>query len=77
MLIPLQVKSSPKLRIRIRSGYLGPVVAGAALAVDEVVRAEGAAVGAGADRVHRAGLQVDEDRPAKCHLVLESINILH
>ena len=40
---------------------LGPVVPGAALAVHEVVRSEGAAVGAGPDGVHRARLEVDED----------------
>ncbi len=40
---------------------LGPVVAGAGLAEDEVVRAEKLAEGAGADRVHGAGLEVHED----------------
>jgi hypothetical protein len=42
---------------------LGPVVAGARLAEDEVVRTEDLAVGPGANRVHGAGLQVDEDGP--------------
>jgi len=41
---------------------LGPVVAGASLAEDEVVGAEDLAVGAGADGVHRAGLEVHQDR---------------
>lgn len=40
---------------------LGPVVAGTALAKDEVVRAEELAKGTGADGVDGAGLQVDED----------------
>ena len=40
---------------------LGPVVAGARLAEDEVVRAEELAEGAGADGVHGAGLEVHED----------------
>jgi hypothetical protein len=39
---------------------LGPVVPGAGLAVDEVVGAEDAAEGAGADGFHGAGLQVHE-----------------
>ena len=39
---------------------LGPVVAGARLAVDEVVGAEDAAEGAGADGLHGAGLEVHE-----------------
>jgi hypothetical protein len=39
---------------------LGPVVPGAGLAVDEVVGAEDAAEGAGADGLHGAGLQVHE-----------------
>ena len=41
--------------------FLSPIVASAALAVDEVVGAKGAAEGAGPDGVHRAGLEVDED----------------
>ena len=40
---------------------LGPVVARARLAEDEVVRAEELAEGAGADGVHGAGLEVHED----------------
>merc|ERR1712100_418024 len=40
---------------------LGPVVAGAGLAENEVVWAEDLAVGAGADGVHGTGLQVHED----------------
>ena len=40
---------------------LGPVVAGASLAEDEVVGAEDLAVGTGADGVHGAGLEVHED----------------
>ena len=40
---------------------LGPVVARARLAEDEVVRAEELAEGARADRVHGAGLEVHED----------------
>ena len=39
---------------------LGPVVACASLAKDKVVWAEELAEGAGADRVHRAWLQVNE-----------------
>jgi hypothetical protein len=42
---------------------LGPVVAGAGLAEDEVVGAEDAADGAGAERVHSARLEVHEHRP--------------
>jgi hypothetical protein len=42
---------------------LGPVVAGAGLAEDEVVGAEDAADGAGAERVHGARLEVHEHRP--------------
>jgi hypothetical protein len=53
---------------------LGPVVAGARLTEDEVVRAEDLAVGAGADGVHGTGLPVHEDgtghvaakRPCSC-----------
>lgn len=41
---------------------LRPVVAGASLAEDEVVGAEDLAVRAGADGVHRAGLEVHKDR---------------
>ena len=41
---------------------LGPVVTGAGLAEDEVVRAEKLAEGAGADGVHGARLEVHEDR---------------
>ena len=40
---------------------LGPVVTGARLAKDKVVGAEDLAEGAGADRVHRARLQIDQD----------------
>ena len=40
---------------------LGPVVAGAGLAEDEVVGAEDLAEGAGADGVHGAGLEVHQD----------------
>ncbi len=40
---------------------LGPVVAGARLTKDEVVRPEELPEGTRADRVHGAGLQVDED----------------
>ena len=40
---------------------LGPVVAGAGLPEDEVVGAEDLAVGAGADGVHGAGLEVHQD----------------
>ena len=40
----------------------GPVVAGPGLPEDEVVRPENAAEGAGPDGVHRARLQVQEDR---------------
>lgn len=42
---------------------LGPVVAGAGLAEDEVVGAEDLAVRAGADAVHGAGLEVHEESP--------------
>jgi hypothetical protein len=42
---------------------LGPVVASARLSKDEVVGAEDLAVGSRANRVHGAGLQVDEDSP--------------
>jgi hypothetical protein len=40
---------------------LGPVVTGSSLAEDEVVWAEELSEGAGADRVHGAWLQVEED----------------
>ena len=40
---------------------LGPVVASSALSEHEVVGAEDLSEGSGADRVHGAGLQVDED----------------
>ena len=40
---------------------LGPVVAGAGLAEDKVVGTEELAEGPGADGVHGAGLEVDED----------------
>ena len=40
---------------------LGPVVAGAGLAEDEVVGPEELAEGAGPHGVHGAGLQIDED----------------
>ncbi len=40
---------------------LGPVVAGAGLAEDEVVRAEELAEGTSADGIHGTGLQVDQD----------------
>lgn len=40
---------------------LGPVVTGTGLTEDEVVGAEKLAEGAGADGIHRAGLEVDED----------------
>lgn len=39
----------------------GPVVAGAGLAEDKVIGAEDLAVGAGADGVHGAGLEIHED----------------
>lgn len=42
---------------------LGPVVAGAALAKDKVVRPEYLAEGASPDRVHGSGLQVKQDGP--------------
>ncbi len=41
---------------------LGPIVAGAALPEDEVVRMEELAVGPVADRVHRPRLEVHHDR---------------
>lgn len=41
----------------------GPVVTGAGLAEDEVVGAEDLAVGAGADAVHGARLEIHEDGP--------------
>lgn len=41
---------------------LGPVVSGAGLTEDEVVGPEKGAEGARPDRVHGAGLQVDQDR---------------
>ncbi|EPY39693.1 hypothetical protein AGDE_04235 [Angomonas deanei] len=41
---------------------LGPVVTGTGLSKDEVVGAEELAIGTGADGVHRAGLEVDQDR---------------
>lgn len=40
----------------------GPVVTGAGLTEDEVVGAEDLAVGTSADGVHRAGLEIHEDR---------------
>lgn len=40
---------------------LSPVVTGTRLAVDKVVGPEELAVGAGADGIHGAGLQIDED----------------
>jgi hypothetical protein len=40
---------------------LCPVVAGAGLAKDKVVGPEEGPAGSGADGIHRAGLQVDED----------------
>ena len=40
---------------------LGPVVTGARLAKDKVVGAEDLAKGARSDRVHGAGLQIDQD----------------
>merc|ERR1719291_1452741 len=46
----------------LRVVALGPVVARARLAEDEVVRAEDLAERARADRVHRARLEVHEDR---------------
>jgi hypothetical protein len=42
---------------------LGPVVSGSGLSKDEVVRTEDASEGAGPDRVHGAGLQIQEDGP--------------
>lgn len=42
---------------------LCPVVSGAGLAVDEVVGAEDATEGPGADGVHGAGLEVNQDGP--------------
>ena len=42
---------------------LGPIVAGAGLAEDEVVGAEDLAVWAGSDAVHGAGLEIHEDGP--------------
>ena len=44
-----------------RRTALRPVVACAVLAKDEVVGAEKGAKGARADRVHGAGLEIDED----------------
>ncbi len=41
---------------------LGPVIACARLSKDKVVGSEDLAVGAGADRVHGARLQVQQDR---------------
>ena len=41
---------------------LGPVVAGAGLAEDEVVGPEYLAVGTGSDTVHGSGLEINEDR---------------
>ncbi|URE06649.1 hypothetical protein MUK42_34782 [Musa troglodytarum] len=59
---------------------LGPVVAGAVLAEDEVVGAEQLAVGAGAHRVHGPRLQVHEHRPrhvpAAAGLVVVDVNAL-
>ena len=40
---------------------LGPVVAGAALTENEVVGSEDLTEGTRPDRVHRAGLEVNED----------------
>ena len=40
---------------------LGPVVSGSRLSEDEVVWPEDLAVGSGPDRVHGAGLKIDED----------------
>jgi hypothetical protein len=42
---------------------LGPVVAGAALSEDKVVRTEELADGAGTDGLHRSWFQIQEDRP--------------
>ena len=42
---------------------LGPVVAGARLAEDEVVRAEDLSVGARTNGVHRARLEIDQHSP--------------
>jgi len=59
---------------------LGPVVAGAGLAEDEVVGAEDLAVGAGAHGVHGAGLEVHEhgarDVPATAGLVVVDVDAL-
>ena len=40
---------------------LGPVVAGSGLTENEIVGPENLSVGSGPDRVHRSGLEVDED----------------
>ena len=40
---------------------LGPVVSGSRLSKNEVVGSEDLSEGSGSDRVHGAGLQVDED----------------
>ena len=42
---------------------LGPVVSGSGLTEDEVIGSEDLAVGTGPDRVHGAGLQVDQNGP--------------
>jgi len=59
---------------------LGPVVAGAGLAEDEVVGAEDLAVGSGAHGVHGAGLEVHEhgarDVPATAGLVVVDVDAL-
>lgn len=59
---------------------LGPVVAGAGLAEDEVVRAEDGAVGAGSDAVHGAGLEIHEDgagdEAAAASLVVVNVDAL-
>ena len=52
-------KMSMKLTFGVMS--FGPVVSGAGLSEDEVVGAENLSERSGADRVHGAGLQVDQD----------------
>ena len=56
---------SLKLRVYNTFGVvaLGPVVARAGLSENKVVRSEDLSVRSGSDRVHGAGLQVDEDGP--------------
>lgn len=55
---------------------LGPVVAGAALPKYEIIGPENLTERAGTDRVHRARLQVDQDRTrhiftARCLIVID------